>query len=468
MADLFRKATSLFSTTSNSFSTGEGETITPVSITDLPTDTEITLTFDRVDSTGVATPTKTERIIGTITGADFVISASGRGADGTSEQAHTSPVVEYIWNAEDWNDAVDALLVEHNQDGTHEDVTTNDLTVEGDFTLSGTVALNEHSMSRQAIINGNFDVWQRGTSFAATAGTSQYAADRWQIYSANTATTFSRQTASLDGSTYSMRISRDSANADTNTIGLYKSLESINSMKFRGKKLTLSFYAKAGADFSPTSSLITVQIRTGTGTDQNIVTGYTDLAYAINTTQAITTSWVKYTFTTAAVIGATVNQLGINFTTTPTGTAGAADNWEIKQVQLCAGSVALPFQPKSYAQELADCQRYCYAFTSPSGSTITNAGGGPASSTTIAFVPLQYPRPFRSSPTLTATAGDWKLADAVSGGIDVTALSIGFHVSGYFGCELQATVAAGLTQYRTYRLINDGSAARTMIFSAEL
>jgi hypothetical protein len=103
-----RKYKSLYSSTSSSFGTGEGVTITPASVTGLPT-TTIVLTFDRVDSTGTATPTKMERIKGTVSGGNFVVASGGRGYDGSTEQAHTSPVVEMIWNATDWNDLVDAL-----------------------------------------------------------------------------------------------------------------------------------------------------------------------------------------------------------------------------------------------------------------------------------------------------------------------------------------------------------------------
>ena len=66
-AHKFRKVKSLFSTTlSSGISTGTGETITPASVVGLPTDTEITLTLDRVDSGGTATPSKMERITGII------------------------------------------------------------------------------------------------------------------------------------------------------------------------------------------------------------------------------------------------------------------------------------------------------------------------------------------------------------------------------------------------------------------
>ena len=127
--NLFRKTQSLYASTANTFSTGDSETITPASVSGLPTDTEITLTFDRVDSGGTETPTKMERIIGVVTGGNFVSRVTtGRGADGSTEQAHTSPVVEYIPNAKDFNDSIDGLLVEHNQDGTHDDTVVTTLT----------------------------------------------------------------------------------------------------------------------------------------------------------------------------------------------------------------------------------------------------------------------------------------------------------------------------------------------------
>ena len=139
MADLFRKYKSLYSSTSNSFGTGSSETITPASIVGLPTDTEITLTFDRVDSTGTETPTKMERIIGTIVGSNFVVRtspASGRGADGTTDQAHTSPVVEMVYNAKDHNDIIDGLVAEHTQAGLHGAITTTSVTSAGDISLA--------------------------------------------------------------------------------------------------------------------------------------------------------------------------------------------------------------------------------------------------------------------------------------------------------------------------------------------
>lgn len=131
-----RKYKSLYSSTANSFGTGEGVTITPASVVGLPTDTEIVLTFDRVDSQGTSTPSAMERIKGTIVGGNFVVASGGRGFDGSTEQSHTSPVVEMIWNATDWNDVVDAFLVAHTQTGAHSSAVVSASSVDTDGTLA--------------------------------------------------------------------------------------------------------------------------------------------------------------------------------------------------------------------------------------------------------------------------------------------------------------------------------------------
>lgn len=137
-----RKGKSLFATTSNSFSTGEGVTITPNDVVGLPSGS-IVLTFDR------SVAGKVERIKGTISGSNFVVASGGRGYDNTTEQAHTSPVVEYIYNAADQNDAVDAFTAEHSVAGVHDATKVAMLagtqTFTGDKTFSGTLSIPDNT-----------------------------------------------------------------------------------------------------------------------------------------------------------------------------------------------------------------------------------------------------------------------------------------------------------------------------------
>lgn len=115
--DKLHKYKSLFSTTlSVGIGTGTGDTLTPATVTGLPTDTAITLTIDRVDSAGASLGTQRERIDGVISGGN--LTAYVRGRDSTTEQAHAGgAVIEMVWNAYDWNNLVDWALVSHTQAG---------------------------------------------------------------------------------------------------------------------------------------------------------------------------------------------------------------------------------------------------------------------------------------------------------------------------------------------------------------
>jgi len=210
------------------------------------------------------------------------------------------------------------------------------------------------------VLNAAAQIWQRGTSF--TGSTTAFCADRWQAYRNTTGSTFSRQvtgdTTNLPNIQYAIRAQRDSGTTATNGLNITQNFESANSIPFAGKTVTVSFYARAGANFSAASSQIFAQIFTGTGTDQNIYSGLTGQVTANNTNSTLTTTWQR--FSTSFAIGATATQISMLFGYNPVGTAGANDYFDFTGVQLDIGSVALPF--RTYAAtiqgELAACQRY--------------------------------------------------------------------------------------------------------------
>jgi hypothetical protein len=228
------------------------------------------------------------------------------------------------------------------------------------------------------ILNSSFQVWQRGTSMAITTTGSGYTADRWLGYRSVAGSTISRQvtndTTNLPFIQYCARVQRDSGNTSTAAITIYNPFESINSIPYAGKTVTFSYYARAGANYSPTSSGLGVSLVTGTGTDQNPFS-YTGSAIPISATSTLTTTWQRFTHT--ATLAATATELYAAFSSTPTGTAGANDWFEVTGVQLEVGSVATPF--KTYAGtiqgELAACQRYFQRLDSSNDASVDFSNG---------------------------------------------------------------------------------------------
>jgi len=92
-------------------------TIPLSSATNLPTDTAVVPTINRVDSSGTATPSKEESIVGVVSGNNLVTCI--RGVEGTAQAHNAGDVVEILFTNKVWDDAMDGILVEHNQDGTH-------------------------------------------------------------------------------------------------------------------------------------------------------------------------------------------------------------------------------------------------------------------------------------------------------------------------------------------------------------
>jgi hypothetical protein len=213
---------------------------------------------------------------------------------------------------------------------------------------------------KNRIINGDFKIWQRATSASVTTSTTYVAPDRWGVDQASSAgSTLSQSTSVPTGFIYSAKVQRNNGSTTTNNIVLSQALETINSSDLAGQTVTLSFWAKSGANFSSASSNIIYNIFYGQGTDQSLasmrVNGWTGITNS-GVVQAITTTWTRYTTTVTVPAGTT--QLGLQFYYTPTGTAGADDSFHITGVQLEVGPVATPFEFRQYGTELALCQRY--------------------------------------------------------------------------------------------------------------
>jgi hypothetical protein len=215
-----------------------------------------------------------------------------------------------------------------------------------------------------AIINSAFEIWQRGTSFAIPASNNtSYTADRWSAFRVASGSTVSRQltsdTINLPNIQHGIRLQRDSGNTNTGGISIVQHFETVNSIPFAGKEVTVSFYARKGANYSNAASDISINLATGTGVDQNIWAGLTGRANPINLSRTVTSTWTRLNAT--ATIPNNATQL-VLYISVPSfvGTAGANDWIEITGVQLEEGAAPTTFKRNSptIQAELAACQRY--------------------------------------------------------------------------------------------------------------
>jgi hypothetical protein len=218
------------------------------------------------------------------------------------------------------------------------------------------VSWTSGSVIPNPFLNSGMDVWQRNTSFSETAGVN-YTADRWAVnVSVVTTTTVSRVASGLTGFNYALRWQRNSGTTSTPLMVLGQSIETANSLMFAGKQVTLSFYARVGANYSASS--LNYVLATGTGTDESVMNGYTGTSYPISNNATLTTSWQRVTAT--ATLSSSATEIGLQFNYYTAGTAGANDYFDITGVQLDLGPVALPVRRNgsTYEAELAACQRY--------------------------------------------------------------------------------------------------------------
>jgi hypothetical protein len=306
---------------------------------------------------------------------------------------------------------------------------------------TGTAAWADVSFvqSPNAVINGAFDVWQRGTSFTSPAS-SAYTADRWTM-SVPAVSTISRQTTGLTGFRFCMRVQRNAGQTTTAAFNIGQPFEIAEASLYAGKTVTFSFYARAGSNYSSTGQALSIQLYTGTGATEvnRMNTAYTGDALAINTAVTLTTSWQR--FSLIGALGSSVTQFMPTFQFAGSGTAGANDYFEITGVQIEVGSVATPFRrnQENIQAELAACQRYFIA-SPTTGNTYGMSANVTSGAGYVAYA--RFPVPMRIAPTtVTLTDGVIKSAFPATPASAAGITSFGFYeirtanatTNGYFG-----------------------------------
>lgn len=310
---------------------------------------------------------------------------------------------------------------------------------------------------KNRIINGGFDIWQRGTSFSGNTG-QRFVADRFYTASASglTSVVASRQTGNQ--ARYCLRFGREDSTSGLGFTWATQNLEWANIIGLLGQQCMISFRARKGSGLSGTASVSVRQTSAenpGMSSGGGFATGDTVL---LSQNLSLTTSWQTFSYqftpTTAA------KTLAVVFGWTPTGTA-TNDYIEIELLQIEPGAVATAFEHRSVGAELLLCQRYFERISAADQSRHTIAIGAAYSSTMI-FGSLRYARK-RINPTITAAGTIGFFANNTL----INASATAFNYASVDGAEIQLTVAGAIQGHAGHvRWNNDG--AGYIDISAEL
>jgi len=240
---------------------------------------------------------------------------------------------------------------------------------------------------RNLIINGGFDVWQRGTSMSNPSST-HYLADRVQFYGGSRGDSLVARSTDVPAGErfkYSMAVTAIQANG----LPFYRQpIEDFTNVVPNTHDWAMSFWAKASVPMTISS----------------------DLGDQASQTHSLTTSWQRFTNIVPAGTAFTYSAFDLQ------GNSSAGIIY-VTGCQLELGSVATDFEHRSYGEELALCQRY-YQILDFTRSMLgvlhraTSAGSGsPYGNFTLAT-------PMRAYPTMTAP-GSWGTAADQAGVPDV-------------------------------------------------
>ena len=209
--------------------------------------------------------------------------------------------------------------------------------------------------NRNKIINGAFQVWQRGTS---QTGTNSYSSvDRWVLYTSGNGLTASRSTdvPSNSGLQYSIATTGTPSGEYILAQGIELPATGSAGQFYNGQKITISYYAKSSVAGDKLRHFIAFRNTTTGSTNQSIIEN--------NSNQNdLTTSYQRfsktYTISVDPDSNNTVLCVMIRTRNAANDSSTAAGNITIAGVQLELGTETTPFEHRSFGDELQKCLRY--------------------------------------------------------------------------------------------------------------
>jgi len=267
---------------------------------------------------------------------------------------------------------------------------------------------------RNKIINGDMNISQRGTSFAAIANAA-YSLDRWQTGNSSSAVITVSQQADVPSSNEFQNSLRytittaDTVIATSDHALVQQQIEGYNVRNLIGKTFTLSFWVRSSKTGIHCFSM------GNSGNDRQYVSEYTisaantweykTITIAGGLITAGTWNWTTGTGVTArwalaagstyqtATVGSWIAGTNLFATSNQVNCLDTISNiFAITGVQFEPGPVATPFEQRPIGMELALCQRYFELVNYPSFYV-------PNTTATTMYVPVFYKVTKRATPT---------------------------------------------------------------------
>lgn len=315
------------------------------------------------------------------------------------------------------------------------------------------------SLYAQALINGNFDIWQRAVTF--TQNDDLYGPDRWNmLQEANSSWTFTRDTDVPTGvAKYSLKAANVTLN---NQCAIVQIIENRDAVVFQNKIASLSFYAKTNSTeianlratvlaWTGTADTVTSDVISAwasDGTDPTFATNWTKEIAGSN--KALTSSWQRFTIENISIDTAAITNLAVVIWVDD-GTIAANDDFYVTGVQLNLGPKAQPLSPRRYTEELANCKRFYQRYVTPPMKGVGGSSGTPS----VARLAMPLPVEMRAVPV--ATYGALPLFNGVEA---KTIASVSTHYNTVNSIECDCAANTNWTNsYLTINAYQNGSAA---------
>ena len=246
--------------------------------------------------------------------------------------------------------------------------------------------------------------------------------------------------------------------ASNASVGYNYRMEPQDIIPYLGKEMTLSFYARSNAGIAINSGFVS-------GTTASSITFIN--SGDSSTWVTLTSDWKRYTFTFTLGLTVPTTHMDIGIRHQP----GIVGNVDLTGIQLEQGNTATVFEHRTYAEELALCQRYCYAAVAD-GSIDNYAplANGRYYSATNAQFNIFFPVTMRYPPTLdsnTTAAGTFFYNTGGGfGGVEATQLTL--NERSYNSATVTTSGATGQTAGDGTTLYSHDAEVAKLIFTAEL